>query len=161
MELADRAVIAGSRDTVLRPAIVDAALEKVLKMLAEPSPSARSTEVLEAELGAVRREIELVSAISAGGDVPALVEGLRARERRRQEVAEQLAGTRQNAPRRFDQAELRAELRQRPKGLATAATIASVRVCTLAVCFGGLLIVASPDGCDGVYDVPAIAWFAA
>jgi hypothetical protein len=54
-----------------------------------------------------------VSAISEGGDVPALVEGLRARERRRQEVAEQLAGARLDAPRRFDQAEVRAELRRR------------------------------------------------
>jgi hypothetical protein len=67
MEPADRAVIAGIRDTVLRPAIVDAALEEVLTMLAEPSPRARTTEALEAELGAVSREIErLESAISEG-----------------------------------------------------------------------------------------------
>jgi len=54
-----------------------------------------------------------VSAISESGDVPALVEGLRVRERRRQEVADQLAGACQQSPRRFDQAELRAELRLR------------------------------------------------
>ena len=113
MELADSAVIAGIRDTVLRPAIVDAALEDALRMLAEPSPSAQSTETLEAELDAVSREIErLVSAISGGGDVSALVDGLRARECRRQELAEQLTRPRQSVPRRFDQAALRAELRQ-------------------------------------------------
>jgi hypothetical protein len=43
------------------------------------------------------------------------IEGFRARERRRQDVAEQLAGARQDAPRRFDRVELRAELRQRLK----------------------------------------------
>jgi hypothetical protein len=114
MELADRAVVAGIRETVLRPAIVDAALEEALRLLSASSPAARATDALETEFAAISGEIErLVSAVSEGGDVPALLEGLRARERRRQEVAEQLAGARQAAPRRFDHAELRAELRRR------------------------------------------------
>ena len=54
-----------------------------------------------------------MSAISGSGDVPSLVEGLRVRERRGQELAAQLAGARQDAPRRFDQAGLQAELRRR------------------------------------------------
>jgi hypothetical protein len=47
--------------------------------------------------------------------VPALVEGLRARERHRQNVAGQFAGARQAAPARVNASEVREELRHRLK----------------------------------------------
>jgi hypothetical protein len=114
MELADQAVIAGIRDTVLRRAIVDAALEEAMTMLAEPTPGAVRADALEAELRTLSGEIDrLVAAMAAGGDLPALVDALRTRERRRQDVAEHLAGVRQDAPPRLDRAYLRLELRRR------------------------------------------------
>jgi site-specific DNA recombinase len=195
MDLADRAVIAGIRDTVLRPAIVDAALEEALRMLAEPTPGAARADALEAELTTLGGEIErLVTAMAAGGDLPALVEGLRARERRRQDVVEQLAGARQEAPRRFNQVELKAELRRRlrgwralllrnvpearallrlmlPEPIIFTPDVAGERRgyrFRARVHVGRLLSgvidptsVASPGGRDDVYDVPAVAWFAA
>ena len=114
MEAADQAVVGGIRETVLRAAIVDAALDQALATLAEPTPGAVTTASLEAELSTLNGEIErLVTAMAAGGDLPALVEALRTRERRRQDIAEQLAGSRQNAPARFDKVALRAELQGR------------------------------------------------
>jgi hypothetical protein len=114
MELADQAILQNLRAEILRPDVVDTALEEAIRLLAEPDERFAHRGALEAELTGLSHEIErLVTAISAGGDRPALVAALQDRERRRQDVVERLPVAGQDAPPQLNEAQLRVELRHR------------------------------------------------
>jgi site-specific DNA recombinase len=117
IEAADRAILDGLRTDILHPAVFDVALDEALRLLMSPDEREGRRDAREAEVSSLSTEIErIVAAISAGGDLPALVGALQQKERRRQELAHELASDRQNALLRPDRGALRAELRRRLTG---------------------------------------------
>ncbi len=94
MAAADRAVLTTVEAEVLRPEVIEAAVQEALTRL---RPDRETVERRRAEGQATLARLEaecrqLTEAIAAGGELPSLVAGLRARERERQQVEQDLAG---------------------------------------------------------------------
>ena len=82
----DDAVLKAIGGDVLRPAVVDAFLAGVLDAM-NPDTIARDVHELRTEFLAVERELgRLTEAIAAGGPIAPLLEALKARQLRRDEL---------------------------------------------------------------------------
>ncbi len=93
MGIADRAVLSSIEHDLLRPEVIELAIAKAAERLRPDSNHLEvQRETLKGELAKVEEELErLTTAIASGGDLPALLQGVKDRERRRAEVQEQLA----------------------------------------------------------------------
>jgi hypothetical protein len=91
MEHADGAVLSTVEEVLLVPEVVETVVDRV----GESVRSARSSDGrpgIERKLTALEQEIgRLAGAIASGGDVPAIVEAIKQREQRRQELTATLA----------------------------------------------------------------------
>jgi len=88
----DAEVLATLQDDILRPTVIEQALAIALEELS-PKRQGQPLATLERELAAVRAECErLAEAIGRGGPLAALLERLRGRQARRQELEALLAG---------------------------------------------------------------------
>ena len=115
MRAADEAVLEAIESDVLQPAIVEAAVARALQMLTAPQEVEQRRVHLERALASVQGELaRLTSAIAAGGDLPALIAALKARDAERDRLTLDLAAIarRASAP-QLDRAQLTAKLRER------------------------------------------------
>lgn len=86
MEQVDRSVLGKIVSDVLRPQVIDAVVSGVLEAL-QPKNRTREADSYRREMQGVERELErLTEAIAAGGSLPALLAGLQARHRGRDEL---------------------------------------------------------------------------
>jgi site-specific DNA recombinase len=100
IERVDQAVLGELGGKVLRPAVVMAIVDGVLEAM---RPGADDVGRQRDELRRIEREIgRFVEAIAAGGPLASLVERLKAREQRRDELARSIAAREGLAVRRFD-----------------------------------------------------------
>jgi hypothetical protein len=100
IERVDGAVLGEIGGKVLRPAVVMAIVDGVLEAM---RPGAGDDERLRDELCRIEREIaRLADAIAAGGPLSSLVERLKAREQRRDELTRTIAARDGLTVRRFD-----------------------------------------------------------
>jgi site-specific DNA recombinase len=100
MEAIDAEVLATLQDDILRPSVIEQAIAIALEELS-PQRQDRAHRALDRELADVRAECDrLAEAIGRGGPLDALLERLRARQARRQELE-------QYSPRREWSARLR------------------------------------------------------
>ena len=92
MEALDAEVLATLQDDILRPAVIERALALALEELS-PQRQSHALATLERKLLAVRAECErLAEAIGRGGPLDALLERLKGRQARQQELESLLAG---------------------------------------------------------------------
>jgi DNA invertase Pin-like site-specific DNA recombinase len=94
MDTTDRGVLETIEREVLNPEVAFRAIRKAFDQLCskEETVVPRRT-ALQAELGVLHRELSrLTSALAQGGDFPALLNGIKAREQRKQALQEELAG---------------------------------------------------------------------
>jgi recombinase-like zinc beta ribbon protein len=91
MQVADAAVLSTFAESVLRQDIVEGAILDAVQLL---RPTSDSLDVqrgmLQGQLVALEEELARLAAIAAGGHLPALLEALQDRDRRRAHVREQL-----------------------------------------------------------------------
>jgi DNA invertase Pin-like site-specific DNA recombinase len=94
MTAADRAVLTTVEAEVLRPEVIEAAVQEALSRL-RPARDTVARRRAEGQATLARLEAEcgqLTEAIAAGGEWPSLLAGLKARERERRQVEQELAG---------------------------------------------------------------------
>ena len=128
MEPTNQLVLDAFASDILRPEYVEQAIDRLVAWL---QPAASDLKVQRAafteELGTVERESDrLTAAITAGGELGALVEALKARDGRRQALQRELA--RCGAAERIDVRQIRQEARRRLvdwRGLLQAETVKS------------------------------------
>ena len=98
----DEAVLSSLAGDVLRPPVVMAIIDGVLAELA-PATSARESDRLRGELQAIEREIaRLAEAIAVGGELAPILDALKVRQARRDELAAALYAREAVDGRRFD-----------------------------------------------------------
>ena len=113
MGRADTAVMNAIVDQVLNETVVDAVVERVLSRLA-PSTVSRNVAELRTALKGVEREISNVTnAIAKGGDLESLIDRLREREKRRNDLRAAISGIEQVRNRRIDPKALDRAVRER------------------------------------------------
>src|SRR5262245_36851672 len=94
VELTNQAVLEAIEREVLHPDVVQRAMNRAINELNAPTDTVvpRRT-ALQAELGVLEQELSrLAAAVAQGGDLKPLLEGIQARERRRQPLQAELAG---------------------------------------------------------------------
>lgn len=114
MRAADRAVHDLLRREVLKPRVVERALDLALELRATGDQDRRrGAETVRQQLEAVERELaNLAETVARGGAVPAILEALARRDEDRRRLTAELARTHDRTqPRRFDRAALRTQLR--------------------------------------------------
>jgi site-specific DNA recombinase len=116
IERIDEAVLGTLGGDVLRPAVIMAVLDGVIEAMS-PRTLARDVEELRADLRTVERELlRLTNAIAAGGDLGSLLDALKARQARRDELTAALAARESFDVRRFDRKALEAKVDEYVKG---------------------------------------------
>jgi site-specific DNA recombinase len=113
MELADRAVLDAFARDILRPEVIEAALERAAKRL-DPKNETRLADAIrvQSELQAIDEQLErLTGAIAAGGDVPSLLTAVKDRETAKTALKAELAALKR--PAGFDPAAVRSDLLKR------------------------------------------------
>jgi hypothetical protein len=112
-ERIDDAVLAAIGGDVLRPAVIDTLIEGAFAALA-PEAAILARDRARAELTSIEREIaRLVDAVAVGGDMPAAVAAIKARQARQQALQQALAEAATSRPhlnRRTVEREVRARL---------------------------------------------------
>ncbi len=109
IERVDDAVLKKLGGDVLRPAVVMALIDGVLQ---EMRPGAGNVERLQDELRQTEREIgRLTEAIAAGGSLVSLVQGLKSREARRDELVRVIRAREGLAVQRFDRRQIERDVR--------------------------------------------------
>ena len=115
MDVVDNAVMTTVEESLLRPDLVELALNKALDAVAtEGTPSDRDRIV--SELASVKAELARCVELAAagGGEIPAVLAAIRQREQRRNALEAELAHCRaQDRGPKLDRATIRAELRAR------------------------------------------------
>jgi hypothetical protein len=102
VETVDEAVLRTITGDVLRPAVINAVIEGVLREFEHPNVQ-RDVSQLRAELRTVEREVmNLTKAIAAGGQLEPLLTELKARQSRSQELQGIIATWAALSPGRFD-----------------------------------------------------------
>ena len=94
VQLTNQAVLAAVEQEVLHPEVVRRAISRAIDELNAPTDTVvpRRT-ALQAELGVLEQELSrLAAAVAQGGDLKPLLDGIRARERRRQALQTELSG---------------------------------------------------------------------
>jgi hypothetical protein len=82
MTTADEAVLGVLEADVLRPAVVDQAVERVLEAFESAEADIDRRRAVDKRIAGLERELaNLTAAVAAGGDVPVLVAGLQQRQR--------------------------------------------------------------------------------
>jgi hypothetical protein len=109
IEQVDEAVLRTLGGDVLRPAVVMAVVDRVLDRISVPAP-ADDLGPLQDEQRAV--SLEITSAIASGGDLPSLVDALKRRQARRDELSSALA-IRSTALPRLDRSAIEGVVRER------------------------------------------------
>ena len=113
MELADRTVLDAFARDILRPEVIEAALERAAKRL-DPKNETRLADVIrvQSELEAIDEQLErLTAAIAAGGEVPSLLTAVKDRETAKTALKAELAALKR--PAGFDPAAVRSDLLKR------------------------------------------------
>ena len=112
VERVDAAVLNTLGGDVLRPSVVMAVLDGVLEAMS-PRTRARDVGELRTELTGLDRELaRLSNAIAAGGELGPLLDALRVRHARRDEVLAALAARESFDVQRFDRAAIEAKVRE-------------------------------------------------
>jgi hypothetical protein len=84
---ADATVIGALEADLLRPAVIDAAIERVIAACETADDVTERRRALDREIARLDRELEnLVAAVAVGGDAPRLMAGMRDRETRKVEA---------------------------------------------------------------------------
>ena len=110
-ERVDEAVLKTLGGDVLRPAVVRAVLDGVAEAM-KPGTADRGLDALSAEHETIERELARLSeAIAAGGQLGSLLDALKARQLRRDELVAQLAVRRRVDVGRFDRRTIEATAR--------------------------------------------------
>jgi site-specific DNA recombinase len=112
----DEAVLRTLGGDVLRPPVVMAILDGVFETM---SPRTRSHDVeeLRSELSAIERELaRLTNALAAGGTLEPLLEAVKARQGRREQVTAALTARESFHLRRFDRKAIEAKVREHVNG---------------------------------------------
>ncbi len=116
VRIANAEIIGRLQRDVLTPTVVERAIAKALDRYAAETATTTAREGrLREELDRVTRECTRLAGLLAGGEaLPSLIDGLRARERRRAELQAELAHVRglHQAATTLDQPGIRAEIRQ-------------------------------------------------
>ena len=113
MAATDDAVLSVVEDAILRPEVVEAAIEKAVEQLTVTTAASRRP-ALEADLATVERELtRLTGAIATGGELPALLDAVQDRERRREALRCELEVLGTSEPVVLDRAALRKNLESR------------------------------------------------
>ena len=116
IEHIDEAVLGTLGGEVLRPAVVMAILDGVFEAMS-PMTRADDVEVLRAELSGIDREIaRLTNGIAEGGALTPLLEALKGRQRRRDELVTAIAARESFDVQRFDRKAIEAKVSQYVKG---------------------------------------------
>jgi site-specific DNA recombinase len=112
IDCVDEAVLGTIAGDVLRPAVVMAILEGVLERMS-PRTIARDVDELWTEAATIDREItRLTNAIATGGELAPLLEALKVRQSRRDELAAALTARESFDLRRFDRKALEAKVHE-------------------------------------------------
>ena len=92
MDTADSAVLDVVERELLCPEVIELAMDKLVKKVNEPDPAlnSRREQVSEALMKTEQELGNLQSAIAAGGDLQTLLDGVRERERRRDQLRREL-----------------------------------------------------------------------
>jgi hypothetical protein len=122
VETVDEAVLKTLAGDALRPAVVNAVIDGVLREL-EPQRAARDVDRLRSELQTVDREVaNLTRAIAAGGHLEPLLAELKVRQDRCQQLRARLAAWAAVSPARFNRRTVEAKIHahlERWRGLLT------------------------------------------
>jgi len=106
----DEAVLSTLGGDVLRPAVVMAILDGVFEAM-NPTICAHDVDVLRSELAELERELaRLTNAIAAGGELNSLLEAVKARQARRDELTTAIAARELFDLRRFDRKAIEAKV---------------------------------------------------
>ena len=101
---------------VLRPEVVMAILDGVFGAMSPPT-LARDIDALRTELSGIEREIaRLTNAVAAGGELVPLLEGLKGRQARHDELTTAIAARESFHRRRFDRKAIEARVNDYVKG---------------------------------------------
>lgn len=115
IEIVDDAVLGTLGGDVLRPEVVKAILDGVIDEM-KPRSYVQAVEESRAETQALDREIgRLTTAIADGGPLASLLEGLTARQSRRDELARGISAHESNDGRRFDRRAIEARVNDQVK----------------------------------------------
>ena len=113
MEATDDAVLTVVEDAILRPEVVEAAIERAVEQLTATTVKSRRP-ALEADLTALESElVRLTGAIATGGELPALLEAVQDRERSRETLRRELEALGASEPVVLDRGTLRKNLESR------------------------------------------------
>ena len=113
MAVTDDAVLSVVEDAILRSEVVEAAVERAVEQLTATTVVSRRP-TLEADLAALESELtRLTGAIATGGELPALLDAVQDRERRREALRRELELLGASEPVVLDRAALRKNLESR------------------------------------------------
>jgi site-specific DNA recombinase len=116
IERIDEAVLGRIGGDVLRPEVVMAILDGVIGAMSPPT-IARDLDALRSELSGIEREIaRLTNAVAAGGELAPLLEALKGRQRRHDELTTAIAARESFQLRRFDRKAIEAKINDYVKG---------------------------------------------
>ncbi|MFQ5803603.1 MAG: recombinase family protein [Candidatus Methylomirabilales bacterium] len=91
MEEVDQAVLTAVQADLLRPEVITAVLKEALARLRPASDPTRQRRAVESSLTRVKDELtRLAAAVAAGGNLPALLEAMKERERQRARIEQEL-----------------------------------------------------------------------
>ena len=113
MDRADDAVLQALGGDVLRPAVVSAVLEGVLEAI-KPAARAGAIDRHREELATIEREIgRLTAAIAAGGELTPLLDALKARQSRQNELQRTIGSAKREQAPRVNRAAVESHVRAR------------------------------------------------
>jgi hypothetical protein len=110
MDAADDAIRDLLRREVLRPTVIDRAVDRAIELLQDEEPTADLRSNFDRKLAALDLELaNLVDTVARGGAVPVILDALTRRSEDRRQLAAEIADLRQ-APARIDGDSLKAQL---------------------------------------------------
>jgi len=114
VDAADGAILDMLSADVLRPEVIERAIDRAMAALNEPDNRQSRRATLDEEIARLDAEIaNLTNALAAGGDLPAILSALKSRESRRNEAVRERETVQERARKPLERSEIEAEARRR------------------------------------------------